>query len=174
MAYTVDPDFNILNIVSNSQLTSTSSSNLIGRKTEHRLLNTQARIEYELLKASILESVCQKNKLLELDDQIMSQEYKLCTSLSYRRQIFVIEFRQIPTDNKLYNHVLELIFQGSDRSSATSGRSKLVLDKDKSRFVWRQLDPNAGGPFGSSKVIASLVLRWLKDENGLFLRFAPV
>lgn len=183
MAYIINSNPHILDILfaqykSSASLPSVNYSpltpSLIGRKTENRLLNTQARIEYELLKAGILAGVAQINKLLDLDDQIMIQEYKLCTSLSYRRQIFVMEFRQLPTDNKLYNHALDFVFQGSNRKTSTSGRTTLVLVKESNKFVWRQLNPVAGGPSGNSKDLTNIVLHWLQDENSLFMRFLPI
>ncbi len=149
-------------------------TDIIGRKTENCLLNTQARIEFELLKSGILSGVSELNKFLYLDDQIMIQEYKLCTSLSYRRQIFVMEFRQLPTDSKLYNHALDFIFQGSNRKANTSGRTTLVLVKESNKFVWRQINPIAGGPSGTSKELTNMVLHWLQDETSLFMRFLPI
>lgn len=113
---------------------SPSSLSLIGRKTENKLLNTQARIEYELFKSGIVSGVVGINKLLDLDDQVLVQEYKLCTSLRYRKRVFVMEFRQLPTDNKLYNHALDLIFQGANQKSNTSGRTTLVLAKEGGQF----------------------------------------
>ena len=183
MAYTINTNPYILDILSTqykSPATQPSINqisvrpSLIGRKTENRLLNTQARIEYELLKADILAGVAQINKFLDIDDQIMTQEYKLCTSFTYRRLIFVMEFRQLPTDNKLYNHALDFVFQGSNRKSNTSGHTTLVLVKESNKFVWRQLNPIAGGPSGSSKDLTSLILHWLQDENSLFMRFLPI
>jgi len=183
MAYIVNPNPHILDILfaeyksSASQSSTTYSStapSLFGRKTENRLLNTQARIEYDLLKAGILAGVLQINKFLDLDDQIITQEYKLCTSLSYRGQIFVMEFRQLPTDSRLYNHALDLVFQGSNLKANTSGRTTLVLAKESNKFIWRQLNPIVGGPSGNSKDLASMVLHWLQDENTLFMRFLPL
>ena len=138
-------------------------TSLIRRQTENRLLNSQARIEYQLLKARIISNALEMNKFLEPDDQIGIQEYKLCTSVRYRKQFFAMEFKQLPTDDRRCNHALDLIFQGSDSSDHTSGRTTLVLMRDHHQFCWRLLHQAFSGPAGSSKVLVRLIMIWLQN-----------
>ena len=77
------------------QLIADDYTSLVRLQAENRLLNSQAPIEYELLKSRLLSGITEINKFFDLDDQIIVQEYKFCTSLRYRRQVFVMEFRQI-------------------------------------------------------------------------------
>ena len=145
-------------------------SSLISRQTENRLLNSQSRIEYELLKTRVIGSALEMNKFLDIDDQIGIQEYKLCTSLRYRKLFFAMEFKQLPTNDNQCNHALDLIFQGSDSLSDTSGRTTLVLMRDHYEFSWRPLHRAFSDLTGSSKLLARLILLWLQDEHSLSLR----
>jgi len=156
------------------QLAYADYSNLIKRQTENRLLNTQARIEYELLKSNILAGVTEMNKFLDMDDQISIHEYKMSTSLRYRKQFFFMEFKQLPIDNNQCNHALDLIFQGSNVQSGSSGKTTLTLIREHNQFIWRQLHSVLGGPGGASKVLVRLILLWLQDEQSIFIRFAPI
>ncbi len=149
-------------------------ASLVRQQNGNRLLNTQARIEYALLKSRILAGIFELNKLLELDDQIIVQEYKSCTSMRYRQQFFVMEFKQLPIDDSQCNHALDLVFHGSDRNSEASGKTTLALVRERNQFVWQQLHPVSGGPAGTSKLMAGLVLRWIQNEHSLFMRFAIV
>ncbi len=137
-------------------------ASLLIRQSEHRLLNSQARIEYELLRTRILGSALEMNKFLQLDDQIGIQEYKLCTSLRYRQQFFAMEFKQLPIDDGQSNHALDLIFHNFDNAEA-SGRTTLILMRDHYQYSWRPHNPGMLGPTGSSKFLVRSILLWLQD-----------
>ncbi len=145
----------------------------IKRRGDNRLLNIQANIEYALLRSRIFAGILEANKFLERDDQMILLEYKLCTSVRFRKHFFIMEFKQLPIDNGECNHALDLVFQSADRLSDASGKATLTLGKERNQFVWQQLHPVHGGPSGTSKIIASLVLRWLQNESSLFMRFSP-
>lgn len=145
---------------------------LVRRQIDNRLLNTQACIEYEQLKARILSGVAETNKFLDPDDQIIVRENKNCLSLYYRQQLFVMEFRQITSSEDQCNHALDLIFRSPNTDFHTTGRTTLVLSREHNQFVWCQFHALAGSPAGTSKTLASLVLRWLQNDRSLFLRLS--
>ncbi len=156
------------------QLASNNCASLLRLQSENRLLNTQAEIEYELLKRRLISGISEMNKFFDLDDQIIVQEYKLCASLRYRKQIFVMELRQVVSNNGACNHSLDLIFQGAAGDLNTVGRTTLVLARVANQFVWRQLYQNVLGPTGTSKALSSIVLRWLQNETNFLMHFASV
>jgi hypothetical protein len=149
----------------NLQPASPDYARLVQLQAESRLLNTQAQIEYQFLKSRLFSGITEINKLIDLDDQIIVEEYKLCSSFRYRKQIFVMEFRQISPDIGTCNHSLELIFTGANNGSNMLGRITLVLARQQNQFIWRQLYENVIGPTGTSKVLASLILRWLQNDT---------
>ena len=186
MAPVVDMSALFLDTIRNSQYSSAQLDanisrqnnddylSLVRQQAENRLLNTQSLIEYELLKSRLLGTVTEMNKFFEADDQIIIQEYKLCASLSYRKRIFVMEFRQIMTATDRCNHALELIFRPSANDFNDAGHSILILNREHKQFIWQQLQFVSGGPAGTSKAIVGLILRWLQNDNSLYLRTAPV
>ncbi len=185
MAPVVDMKVLFPDIIRNSQYSSAHSDSdifkqttddclsLVRKQAESRLLNTQSLIEYELLKSRLIGSVTEMNKFLEADDQIIIQQYKLCASLSYRKRIFVMEFRQVASATDQCNHTLELIFRASANNFNDAGHSTLILTRAHKQFVWQQLQFIPGGPGGTSKGIAGLILRWLQNDNSLYLRTVP-
>src|ERR1700722_10345134 len=96
---------------------------LVRAQTESRLLNTQALIEFGLLKARLFSGVVETNKFLEPDDQIVIREYRLCVGLTFRRRVFVMEFRQIASRADECNHALELVFRSATPEINNGGHS---------------------------------------------------
>lgn len=148
-----------------SEQTHEDCAPFIGLQTTNRLLNRRARIEYEHLKARILNDVTEMNKYFDSDDQIIVREYKLCMSVRYRQQIFIMEFRQLASNTNVSNYALDLIFQGAAGKFNQAGRTTLVLDRQSNFFVWHpQLQPVLGGQASTTQVLARLIVRWLQKQ----------
>jgi hypothetical protein len=135
-------------------------------QTESRLLNTQALIEFGLLKARLFSGVVETNKFLEPDDQIAVSEYRFCVSLTFRKRVFVMEFRQVASRVDDCNHALELVFRTLPGEINNGGHSTLVLARENKQFIWRQINATTGWPTGNGRSLASLIIRWLQNDSG--------
>jgi hypothetical protein len=143
--------------------------NHLREQAENRLLNTQALIEYGIFKGRLISGIAESNKFFDPDDQISLQEYKFCTSLAFHKRLFVMEFRQIRSETDQCNHALELIFRGSSDSIGSDGHFTLILTRESKHFVWSQFRYTASCPFGTSKSLVGLILRWLQDDKSVSL-----
>jgi hypothetical protein len=144
------------------------NQNLAKEEAENRVLNLRALPEYELLKGRIVDCVTEINKFLDFDDQFRVSVYLHCTSVRFRNRVLVLEFKQVPFNERQINHSLDLIFQATPADAGSSGRITLVLTRKHGEFVWRQLQPMAHGLSMSSKDLAVSAFHWLEDGSWVF------
>jgi len=159
--------------LSDSLTENSVEDNLAREKAENRLLNTQALIEYGIFKGRLISGVAEANKFFDPDDQIVVQEYKFCTSLAFHKRLFVMEFRQVRPETDQCNHALELIFKESPNRTRVDGHFTLILTRENKHFAWSQFGYEANCPFGTSKSLVGIILRWLQDDKSVSLPTVP-
>jgi hypothetical protein len=137
--------------------------------SETELLNAQAENEFGLLKSRLINATIETNKFLDQDDQIVVKDHKLCVSLSFRRRLFVMEFRQTVSTQTAPNHSLEFIFKGAIPALGIDGHITLVLGRERNQNIWTQSNEKPIGLLGTNKALVGLVLRWLQSDNTVFL-----